>query len=341
MPHFFRPRAASELGGEPRFRVTIPAMVVSIMVLALLPIEASHAGFLSDLFKGSSKTSSPPKSAATPKRVHSIKTIAAAAPKPQVAQQVTADPPSSRPLAPKCDPAKFRMVVDVGHTVESQGAISARNVPEFDYNLHLAQQIVDGLKAEGFTQAKLLVTTGKARPSLFKRVAAANDLHPDLFLSVHHDSVPDKMLEDWDYEGKKSRFSDRFSGYGVFVSKSNPDFAASLQFARLIGEGMRAKGFKFADQYTLPVMGKDRHELLDPAAGVYRYDQLIVLMHTNMPAALLEAGSISNRDEELQMASPERQEKTVAVVTDAVRQYCGLPPAPPTTAPDAEATAAH
>ena len=47
-----------------------------------------------------------------------------------------------------------------------------------------------------------------------------------------------------------------------------------------------------------------------------------------MPAVLLEAGSIINRDEELEMASPERQDKTIGAVTDALKEYCGLP-APP------------
>jgi N-acetylmuramoyl-L-alanine amidase len=55
---------------------------------------------------------------------------------------------------------------------------------------------------------------------------------------------------------------------------------------------------------------------------VYRYDQLIVLRKTRMPAVLLEAGSISNRDEELEMMSPERQDIIASGVTEAVREFC-------------------
>ena len=50
-----------------------------------------------------------------------------------------------------------------GHTAESEGAISARNVAEFVFNLRLAQRIEEKLKAEGFAETKLLVTEGKAR----------------------------------------------------------------------------------------------------------------------------------------------------------------------------------
>src|SRR6516162_7278715 len=56
-------------------------------------------------------------------------------------------------------------------------------------------------------------------------------------------------------------------------------------------------------QYLLPLMGRYRHELIDAEAGVYRYDHLIVLHSTRKPAVLLEAGSIINRQEELELAT--------------------------------------
>ncbi len=210
----------------------------------------------------------------------------------------------------------------MGHTAESEGAISARKVAEFFFNLHLAQRIQEELKADGFVETRLLVIEGKSKPSLFRRVAAANNLGASLFLSIHHDSVPDRLLEDWEFDGKKSHFSDRFSGYSVFVSRDNPEFKTSLQFAELVGKEMRAEGLQYAQQYTQAIMGRYRHELLDKETGVYRYDQLVVLRKTRMPAVLLEAGSIINRDEELKMGSPERQGIITSGVTAAVKEFC-------------------
>jgi hypothetical protein len=69
-------------------------------------------------------------------------------------------------------------------------------------------------------------------------------------------------------------------------------------------------------------MGHRRRELVDAKAGVYRYDQLIVLRATHMPAVLLEAGSIVNRQEELQLASPERRTLTSAAIVAAVEDFC-------------------
>ena len=221
-----------------------------------------------------------------------------------------------------CDPSKFRIVLDVGHTAESEGATSARNIAEFIFNLRLARRIEEKLRAEGFAQTRLLLTEGKARLSLLKRVAAASKLDANLFLSIHHDSVPNSLLKKWEFEGKKSHFSDRFGGYSVFVSHNNPDFKTSLSFAELLGKEMKAQDLQFARQYTQPIMGRYQHPLLNKETGVYSYDELFVLRSTRMPAVLLEAGSIINRDEELKMDSPERRDIISSSVTAAAKEFC-------------------
>jgi N-acetylmuramoyl-L-alanine amidase len=306
-------------------RTLIAAMAASVF----LPIEVSDAGWLSDVFKNS------PKHGKSPTHVNSRKPATlvrhAASPKPHTAKLAALGPAAlkpyaSKPVAVKCDPSKFRVVLDVGHTADSEGATSARNVAEFVFNLRLARRIDEKLMAEGFPETKLLVTQGKARPSLVRRVAAANQLHADLFLSIHHDSVPNSLLENWEFEGKKSHFSDRFSGYSVFVSRNNPDFKTSLAFAELVAKEMKAQGLQYAEQYTQAIMGRYRHPLLNKETGVYSYDKLIVLRSTRMPAVLLEAGSIINRDEELKMESPERRDIISNAVATAVKEFCDPQP---------------
>ncbi|WP_347337433.1 N-acetylmuramoyl-L-alanine amidase family protein [Bradyrhizobium jicamae] len=306
-------------------------VIAAMAAVVLLPIDAGNAGWLSDLLKGSPKQGKPSKQAKPAKQVTSSKSAAlakrAASSKRQTVKLAALGPvqlPTAalKPVATRCEPSKFRIVLDVGHTAESEGAISARNVSEFVFNLRLAKQIEQKLKAEGFAETRLLLTEGKARRSLFKRVATANDLRADLLLSIHHDSVPNKFLEDWEFEGKKSRFSDRFSGYSVFVSRENPDFKTSLMFAELIGKEMKAQGLEYARQYSQPIMGRHQRPLLNRETGVYRYDELIVLRKTRMAAALLEAGSIINRDEELMMSSPERRDIISSGVAAAVKEFC-------------------
>ena len=223
-----------------------------------------------------------------------------------------------------CDRAAFRIVVDVGHTAESPGAKSARGVGEYDFNLRLASLIEQDLLHAGFAKTVLLITDGPARKSLAARVARANALSPDLFLSIHHDSVPDRFLESWEYEGERHSFSDRFKGHSIFISNENPDPNGSLLFGRLMGEELGARGLRYTPHYIEKFMGHRQRLLVDVRSGVYRYDQLIVLRKTHMPAVLLEAGSIINRDEEIQLGSPERQSLISAAVTDAVDSFCAL-----------------
>ena len=124
--------------------------------------------------------------------------------------------------ASSCARADFRVVLDVGHTAKSPGAKSARGADEFDFNLRLAKQIDQALLEAGFAKTVLMVTDGRAVPSLFARVARANELSANLLLSIHHDSVPDRFLEKWDFDGKPKKFSDRFKGHSIFVSETIP-----------------------------------------------------------------------------------------------------------------------
>ena len=63
---------------------------------------------------------------------------------------------------------------------------------------------------------------------------------------------------------------------------------------------------------------------MDAEVGVYRYDALIVLRTTQMPAVLLEAGSIVNRDEELLLASTNHRLLIATSVVSAVDRFCSL-----------------
>ena len=58
------------------------------------------------------------------------------------------------------------------------------------------------------------------------------------------------------------------------------------------------------------------------ASNVEGYDGLVVLSRTRSAAVLLEAGSIVNRDEEMEMNSAERQEAVAGAVAAAMREFC-------------------
>jgi N-acetylmuramoyl-L-alanine amidase len=221
-----------------------------------------------------------------------------------------------------CRREDFRVVIDVGHTETVPGAISARGIPEYTFNLQLGDDAKQALLKAGFAKTTLLITRTAPLMGLFERASNANKLQANLFISIHHDSVPDYLLQTWDYEGQQHHFNDSFPGYAIFISEENADRAGSLMFGKFLGEQLQARGLGYTPHYTLALMRGRRRELLDAEAGVYRYDALVVLQQTHMPAVLLEAGSIVNRREELALASPERRALESAAIAAAVEGFC-------------------
>lgn len=191
------------------------------------------------------------------------------------------------------------VALDVGHSIATQGAISARGVPEFDYNLALAREAAAALERAGL-RVRLIGAAGDIE-DLAGRPRAA--LGADLFISIHHDSIKERLLETWQHEGEPRRYNDRVAGFSLFVSRENPQLRASLACASAIGKALRANGFVPSRYHADPVLGESR-EFADEANGVHYFDNLAVVRHARMPALLFEAGVIVNRVEELRMREP-------------------------------------
>ncbi|HWM80493.1 MAG TPA: N-acetylmuramoyl-L-alanine amidase [Pseudolabrys sp.] len=248
-----------------------------------------------------------------------------APPPPALPAAKSASKPETKPeTKPACNRPAFRVVLDIGHTTDDPGAISARGTGEFVFNQVLALDIEHRLADAGFSQVTMLLEAGPGKRSLYRRMARANRLAGDIFLSIHHDAVPDSFLKDWEYEGKTRHFSDRFKGHSIFVSYANRHARQSLQLARLIGRQMKARELRYTPHYAETFMGRYRRQLLDADVGVYRYDRLHVLKTSRAPAVLLEAGSILNREEELALATPERRALIADAVAAAIEDYCAL-----------------
>ena len=126
--------------------------------------------------------------------------ILAAACQPVRAEEVATQHASN---SAGCARSTFRVLIDVGHTATSAGADSARGVPEYEFDLRLADVIAQSLQEAVFDKTIRSITSGAKLPSLFERARRANNGHADLFVAIHHDSVPDNLKETWQYERKK------------------------------------------------------------------------------------------------------------------------------------------
>lgn len=225
-------------------------------------------------------------------------------------------------MAFACEPATLRLAIDVGHSPGAPGAISARGRPEHAFNVDVAEAIRERLVALGMEQVQVLRLPGD-RPALRERAAAAAAMDAELFLSVHHDSVQPMFLERWwppDADGPMD-MSRHAAGYSLFVSQQNVDPAASTRFARQVALALQERGFERTLHHAEPIPGESR-QLLDPALGIYRFDELYVLRRTVMPAVLFEVGVIKHPEEEEMLLQPATHAKVADAVAVAVQNYC-------------------
>jgi N-acetylmuramoyl-L-alanine amidase len=209
------------------------------------------------------------------------------------------------------------IAVDVGHSAARPGAVSARGRPEFAFNQELAVVVDRTLRERGFRTQTIGV--GGDVNDLAARTALAADAGSDFFLSIHHDSVQPQYLEAWMVNGREQRYSERFSGFSLFVSRKNPRPAESLLCAQEIGAALRAAGQSPSLHHAEPIRGENR-PLADASNGVYFFDDLIVLKTARTPAVLVEAGIIVNPNDELRLRQPVLQRRIAGALADGLQR---------------------
>jgi len=196
------------------------------------------------------------------------------------------------------------VALDVGHYAGEPGVISATGRPEFEYNLVLAQEVKAELETRGL-RVRLIGERGDY-DKLGRRTRDAKGA--DLFVSIHHDSVKERLLPR----------ADEFSGFSLFVSRNNPRASKSLACASRIGQALRESGFMPSRYHADAVLGESR-PFADEKNGVHYYENLAVGRSAAMPSVLVEAGVIVNREEEKRMRDPAVRTKIAAAVAEGVK----------------------
>jgi N-acetylmuramoyl-L-alanine amidase len=194
-------------------------------------------------------------------------------------------------------------------------------VSEYSFNHNIAELLRQKLQMIGMEGAFIVEAQGNGR-SLGDRTKAAASRNADFFISIHHDSVQPSYLNTWTYQGVERPYSDRFSGFSLFVSMQGPKSAENLALAQSIGTRLLNAGFHPSLHHAEKIKGESR-ELLDQKLGIYAFNDLIVLKTATMPAVLLECGVIVNRDEELRLRDRAYRDRLVAAVVAGISQRCG------------------
>ncbi len=230
--------------------------------------------------------------------------------------------------APKgLEPSLFRLavrsvVLDPGHGGTDPGAIGASGVREKDVTLDVASR-VKALLEEGHL-AVSLTRDGDATLSLKERVLLANAKKPDLFVSIHVNSLPavrDKRVVE------------------TYVLGTTTD--ARLQ--RLAGDENRESGYTLADYRRLlegvlvDARSGESHRLAQAVQGglvgalkpaVPRLEDhgvkeapFVVLIATEMPGILAEVSTVSNDDEARRLRDGGYRQTIARALADGILAY--------------------
>lgn len=217
------------------------------------------------------------------------------------------------------------IVLDPGHTPQKGGAIGLHGVQEVVYNDRFSARLATALRAAHFEV--LLTRQPQDSIELIERAGIANQ-HPDaLFLAIHHDSAQTLFLQQRPAEqGGGWQTLRPIAGYSLFVSQRNAQFANSLRLAQLLGRELRLLGRPPTLHHAEDIAG-ERRELLDRQLGIYRFDDLVVLAKTDIPALLLEVGVIVDANDEAYVSQEKNQQAMCAAIVKALLAYYAAPAA--------------
>ncbi|KAA9006290.1 N-acetylmuramoyl-L-alanine amidase [Paenibacillus spiritus] len=175
------------------------------------------------------------------------------------------------------------IVLDAGHGAKDSGAVGITGKYEKNFNLAVVLKAAELLRKE----ANIDVVTTRSNDTfleLKERVAIAENLNADLFISVHANSSS----------------SSAASGTETYYKRSG----ASKDFAGVM------------HKYLVEATGlKDR--------GV-QYGNFHVIRETTMPAILLEVGYLSNKNDEALLFTEDLQNRVAAAIVKGVKEYLGM-----------------
>ena len=223
-----------------------------------------------------------------------------------------------------CWAGDFVIAIDIGHTINTPGATSARGVPEYLFNQNIGTLLHKQLLQDMRFKRSFIINETGDDISLPARAAIANRQGAHLLVSIHHDSVEPKDLSQWLCQGRILPHCDKFTGYSIFYSDKNGSPLNSLIFAVILGSEMLQSRFCPTLHHAEKFTGGDK-DLIDKTRGIYKYNNLVVLKKANMPAVLFECGIIKNRNEELQLCDLQYQYKLVAALFNAIKIFCSQP----------------
>jgi len=244
--------------------------------------------------------------------------------------------PPVREIIKKRSPRKrdFKIVLDPGHGGRDPGAIGPTGLYEKTVNLDIALRLAAKLRAKGvavtLTRDRDMHLGATHSQDLNARVAIANRVSPDLFMSIHANAEVSRSRS-----GALSLYPDdtalanamddvRRNGAGVVSPRELGAGGPVTRTALLAAAGAALDAYRarsilasrIIQAQLSPVTG-----CIERANGVIEdFRGLRVLRNVRCPAVLVEVDFLSNRDSERRLRTTEYRERIADALAEAVEK---------------------
>jgi N-acetylmuramoyl-L-alanine amidase len=194
-------------------------------------------------------------------------------------------------------------VIDPGHGGRDPGAIGVGGLREKDVTLNLARLLGRELEARGFQVA--FTRTGDRTIGLEERTAIAESVAGDVFVSIHANAARRRSVRgietyylNENHERHSLNLAARENGIPRQQVNALQHTLARLQMEEIMPHSQRLARL-VQDRMVNGLPRRERPQDLGVKKGPF-----YVLFLSNMPAILIEAGFLTNRDDAARLRDP-------------------------------------
>ena len=220
------------------------------------------------------------------------------------------------------------IVIDAGHGGKDPGAIGVTGVKEKNINLSIALKL--GILIEKNIPGIKVIYTRKTDEfiELYKRGKIANENGGKLFISIHCNSLPKKDNNQRGFEvyllrpGRTKAAIDiaEFEN-SVIKYEDNPDRYQKLTDENFILVSMAHSAYMRHSEKFSDILNQGwKQSVSIPSLGI-KQAGFYVLIGASMPGVLIENGFLSNKKEELFLASNTGQNEIAQSILNAIKNY--------------------